>query len=109
MTTIAKEDQVFTLINVFRVKRENQQALAKVLTEATVQTMRHLPGFISANIHRSFDGTRVVNYAQWRSKEDFEAMLRSEAAKPHLGKAQELAENADPIVCEVVGSMAAAR
>jgi hypothetical protein len=25
--------------------------------------MRHRPGFISANIHASLDGTRVVNYA----------------------------------------------
>lgn len=29
------------------------------------------PGFTSANLHISLDKTRVVNYAQWRSKEDF--------------------------------------
>jgi heme-degrading monooxygenase HmoA len=29
-------------------------------------------GFISANIQRSLDGTAVVNYAQWKSKDAFE-------------------------------------
>jgi hypothetical protein len=24
-----------------------------------------VPGFISANLHTSLDGTRVINYAQW--------------------------------------------
>jgi heme-degrading monooxygenase HmoA len=36
--------------------------------------MKHAPGFVSANIHRSLDGKKVVNYAQWESKEAFEAM-----------------------------------
>lgn len=31
--------------------------------------MRHIDGFVSANIHASLDGTRAVNYAQWRSEE----------------------------------------
>ena len=37
--------------------------------------MQHQPGFVSANIHVSTDGTRVVNYAQWESAEAFQAML----------------------------------
>ena len=37
--------------------------------------MQHLPGFISASIHRSLDGTKVINYAQWRSQADFAAYL----------------------------------
>jgi hypothetical protein len=27
-----------------------------------------MPEFVSANIHKSVDGTRVANYAQWRSQ-----------------------------------------
>ena len=64
--------------------------------------MRDMPGFMSANIHKSLDGTRVVNYAQWRSKEDFEAMRANPEAAPHMAKAAELAERFEPVLYEVV-------
>ncbi|PSQ96647.1 MAG: antibiotic biosynthesis monooxygenase [Bacteroidetes bacterium SW_9_63_38] len=67
MPTIGPDDDVFTLVNVFTVPEDRRQALVDVLVEATEQTMQHLPGFVSANIHVSHDGTRVVNYAQWAS------------------------------------------
>lgn len=101
MTTIETRREVLTLVNVFTVAPENQQKLVDLLVEATEQTMRRLPGFISANIHKSYDGRRVVNYAQWRSREDFEAMLKNQKAVPHMKHAAELAEF-DPILCEVV-------
>lgn len=88
---IAKGQPVATLINVFTVDPANQQKLIDVLTEATEQTMRHLPGFVSANIHRSLDGKRVANYAQWRSAGDFQAMLANPAVVPHMQKCRELA------------------
>jgi heme-degrading monooxygenase HmoA len=42
----------------------------RVLAEGTEKAMRHRPGFVSVNVLASYDGTRVVNYAQWRSPED---------------------------------------
>lgn len=41
-------------------------------------------GFVSASIHKSLDGVRVANYAQWRKREDFEAMMKSPEAKKHM-------------------------
>jgi quinol monooxygenase YgiN len=84
MTTISKDNKVVTLINVFTVEPENQQELINLLIEATEKTMKALPGFISANIHRSLDGVRVTNYAQWRTREDFEAMLKNPEATAHM-------------------------
>jgi hypothetical protein len=55
-STIRAGAETFTLINVFSVSPDHQQELANVLIEATEHTMRHLPGFISANIHTSFTG-----------------------------------------------------
>jgi heme-degrading monooxygenase HmoA len=103
MPTIQKDRDIVTLINVFTVKPGHQQQLVEVLIEATKQTMKDMPGFISANIHKSFDGTRVVNYAQWRSREDFQAMTRNPKARPHMEASAKLAEF-DPILCEVVES-----
>jgi heme-degrading monooxygenase HmoA len=101
MVTIAKDKDVVTLINVFSVAPENQQRLVDVLVDATQMVMRKQPGFISANIHRSFDGTRVTNYAQWRSKEAFEAMLRDREAAEHMGEAAKIAERFEPHLYEV--------
>ena len=100
MTTIEKGRPLLTLVNVFTVEPAKQQELVAVLVEATEKTMRHLPGFISANIHRSLDGKRVVNYAQWKDLAAFEAMRKNPEAAPHMKAAAALA-TFEPILCEV--------
>ena len=102
MATIATDVDVVTIVNVFSVSRERQQRLVELLVEATRTVMNQLPGFVSANIHRSLDGTRVVNYAQWRRVEDFEAMLRHASAQEHMQAATQLAEHVEPHLYHVV-------
>jgi len=102
MATIATDQDVVTLVNVFTVSPERQERLADLLVEATKTVMNRLPGYVSANIHRSLNGTRVVNYAQWRRVEDFEAMLRDLAAQEHMKAASTLAISVEPHLCEVV-------
>jgi quinol monooxygenase YgiN len=96
MTTIERHSPYATLINVFTVEPERASQLAGLLDDATEEVMRHVPGFISANIHVSTDGTRVVNYAQWDSAEAFEAMQSDPAAREHMSKAAALASGFDP-------------
>ena len=91
MTTITTANDVVTLINVFTVKPQQQQRLVDVLVTATETVIGKQPGFISANIHKSLDGTRVANYAQWRSREDFEAMLANPEAAAHMREAATIA------------------
>ena len=91
MSAISKDNQVVTLINVFTVEPENQQRLVDMLVEAPEKTMKHVPGFVSASIHKSLDGVRVANYAQWRTREDFEAMLKSPEAQKHMKPIAEIA------------------
>jgi quinol monooxygenase YgiN len=100
MSTIEKGSSVLTLINIFTVDPEKQQTLVTLLIEATEQTMKHIPGFVSANIHRSLDGKKVVNYAQWESMTAFEAMRKNPKAIPHMQAAAALARF-EPILCEV--------
>jgi quinol monooxygenase YgiN len=101
MVTITEDSDIVTLINVFSVAPEDQQRLVDVLVEATWAVMRNKQGFISANIHRSLDGRRVTNYAQWRSKEAFEAMLGDPEAGDHIGEAARIAESFEPHLYEV--------
>ncbi len=70
------------------------------MIEATEKVMNKFPGFISANIHKSLDGNKVVNYAQWESKEDFEAILKNPEAKIHMDKAYAIAK-VEPTLYEV--------
>jgi heme-degrading monooxygenase HmoA len=101
MVTIAKDNDMVTLINVFTVAQEDQQRLVDVLVDATQTVMRKQPGFVSANIHKSLDGTRVTNYAQWQSREAFEAMLHYQEAAEHMGEAARIAERFEPRLYEV--------
>ncbi len=101
MVKITEDEDIVTLINVFTVAPEDQQRLVDVLVDATQAVMRKQPGFISANIHKSLDGTRVTNYAQWRSREAFEAMLGNPEAAEHMGEAARIAERFEPHLYEV--------
>jgi quinol monooxygenase YgiN len=91
-TTIEKGAPVVTLINVFTVDPSKQDELVKVLENATEKVIKNLTGFVSANIHRSFDGRHVANYAQWESREALDAMLAHPAAQQHLRDAAALAQ-----------------
>jgi len=101
MTTISKSNNLVTLINVFTVEPANQQQLLDLLARATETSVRQAPGFVSANLHRSLDGTKVVMYAQWRSAEDYRAMREDPGPRPYLEQALALAKF-EPGVYEVV-------
>lgn len=102
MATIAKGGTLLTVVNVFTVSPDKQ---ADLLVLATDETMRYLPGFISARIHRSLDGAKVINYAQCRSQAEFSAMQTNPSVRPHM-QAAALARF-EPIVCDVVDSISA--
>ena len=96
MTTIVEHGSHATLINVFTVTPDRAAELAALLTNSTEEVMQHLPGFRSANIHLSTDGTRVVNYAQWDIAEAFAAMQANPDAQVHMRAAAELADGFEP-------------
>jgi len=92
MTIINKESKLLTLINVFTVKPANQQKLVDLLGSATETSVKNIPGFISASLHRSLDGTKVTMYAQWESREKYEEMRRNSTASPYLEEALSFAK-----------------
>jgi hypothetical protein len=76
---------VVTHINVFTTSPDKQQQLVDSLIE-TVNAAKTVPGWLSASIHRSFDGRQVVNYVQFASHKAAQAVLRHIAATGHLRK-----------------------
>jgi quinol monooxygenase YgiN len=92
MATISPGRELVTLINVFTVEPADQRQLLELLARATETSVRHAPGFISASLHRSLDGTKVTMYAQWRSVADYQAMREKPTALPYLQQALAIAK-----------------
>lgn len=63
MPIIRADRDIVTQINVFTVPPGEQEPLIAWLSDAA-GTAREVDGWLSASLHRSLDGTRVVNYAQ---------------------------------------------
>jgi quinol monooxygenase YgiN len=92
MPTITKGDRPMTAINIFTVDPENQARLVTLLREATESSIRHVPGFVGAALHRSLDGSKVAMYAQWRTPEDYARMRERPDASPILAEAMKIAQ-----------------
>ncbi|MGI5282712.1 antibiotic biosynthesis monooxygenase family protein [Nonomuraea polychroma] len=90
MTEISTGQDVATFINVFRTEPRNQQRLIDRIIAAHKAVIQHRQGYVSTNIHASVDGYLVVDYTQWRRREDFEAMVRDPAVEPHFRPIGEL-------------------
>ena len=106
MPTITKQNNYLTLINIFTVEPSNQQQLVELLTKASQDSVIKIPGFISAALHKSIDGTKVVMYAQWRSIEDYQKMRNNPQASPYLQQALTIAKF-EPGMYEVVETFTA--
>ncbi|PKR90931.1 antibiotic biosynthesis monooxygenase [Pleomorphomonas diazotrophica] len=75
MPVIRAQSGLITQINVFTVPAGGQDALIGYLSRAA-EVAREVDGWISASLHRSLDGTRVVNYAQSADEEAARRVVR---------------------------------
>ena len=101
MTTLDPDSHYLVLINTFTVEPDRAEDLLAALSSATENGMRQRPGFVSANLHVSDDGRHVTNYAQWRSREDLDAMMADPAARTHMQEAAGIATSFDPVYYEL--------
>jgi hypothetical protein len=63
------------------------------------------PGFISVSLHCSFDGHRIVNYIQRRSRDLLQSSHRSPEFRKEWGQFDQLADEIDPHLYEVTRVM----
>ncbi|MEO1690753.1 MAG: antibiotic biosynthesis monooxygenase family protein [Cyanobacteria bacterium J06629_2] len=102
MTTLALDNSLITVIIIFRVKPEQQQDLIGVIKEF-LETVKTQPGFVAANLHRSIDGVKVVNYAQWADLEAFQAFRGNSKIQAKAAKLFEF-DTPDSHIYEIVAS-----
>lgn len=102
-STISADEDVsrVTLINVFTVDPKRQTELVEALERATAEIFVHVPGFISANLHTSLDGARVINYAQWGTEKEYGAALERDDVREHLAESASIAGSYDPTLVRV--------
>jgi quinol monooxygenase YgiN len=101
MPEIVAGAEYATFINTFRCEPAHQDEVVRINVEIVDQVASTFPGFISASVHRSTDGTRVFNYLQWESAEHLAAMQGSPEFQAIAGRFAGLIEF-DPHECEVV-------
>ncbi|MCJ8278964.1 MAG: antibiotic biosynthesis monooxygenase [Rivularia sp. ALOHA_DT_140] len=99
MPTIATNNEVATVIIIFNVEPETQQELLDTIYDF-LDTVKKQPGFVSGNLHKSIDGLKIANYAQWKTKEDFENFLNNPQIQDKAAKIRKF--NPDSHVYEVV-------
>lgn len=70
------EDDSFTQVVQFEVDPGQQDLLIQTVVAEVERWVRHRPGFLSSTFHASLDGHHVLNYAQWRTKTDFDGFTK---------------------------------
>jgi quinol monooxygenase YgiN len=96
-TLLDPNGKYLTFINTFTVEPERAEALIQALKRSTEETFRSKKGFISVSLHMSRDHRRVVNYAQWQSKEDYVAAFKTPEVQAHIKEIAALAVSFDPV------------
>ena len=76
MPQIRKNADVVTQITTIKVPRDNQSEVLALMAERA-RFMATQPGFVSVSLHRSEDGSHVVNYVQWKDREQLAAAHHS--------------------------------
>jgi len=106
MSEIHKADGVVTQITTVKVEPEHQTEVLKLMTERA-RFMAKQPGFVSVNLHRSSDGSHIVNYVQWKSRKELEAAHHSPEFRKKWPRFGELVEEVEPCLYDVVLAEAA--
>ena len=101
MSDIRQSAGICTQINVVKLPTDNQDEVVKLMIELA-RFMAKQPGFVSVNLHRSKDGSHVVNYVQWTSADKLAAAHHAPEFRKKWPQFGELVKEADPCLYDVV-------
>ncbi len=104
MPTITKSADVQTVMTTFEVTPGTCQDLIDTLEDAIAAFISKQPGFVSAALHVNDAQTRVANYSQWRQREDFMNMLRSDEMRERNRVLNSLCRSFEPVMYDVVAA-----
>jgi heme-degrading monooxygenase HmoA len=106
MTDISERHDICTQITTVKLPPDRQDEVLDLMIERA-RFMATQPGFVSINLHRSKDGSHLVNYIQWTSPDKLAAAHHAPEFRRKWPRFGELAEEIEPSLYDVVHSEAA--
>ena len=100
MPEIRKNSDVVTQITTVKLTPNNQPEVLKLMQERA-RFMATQPGFVSVSLHRSEDGGHLVNYVQWKNREQLAAAHHSPEFRKKWPRFGELTKEAEPCLYRV--------
>ena len=101
MPDIRPSAGIVTQITTVKMRPDNQDEVLKLMKERA-KFMARQPGFVSVSLHRSEDGSHVVNYVQWTDRNKLAAAHHSPEFRKKWPQFGELVQEVDPQLYEVV-------
>ena len=106
MPEIRKGDGIVTQITTVKVEPAHQAEVLQLMSERA-RFMAQQPGFVSVSLHRSSDGSHIVNYVQWLGRDKLQAAHKAPEFRQKWPRFGELVEDVEPCLYEVVMTEAA--
>jgi quinol monooxygenase YgiN len=101
MPEIRADNGVVTQITTVKLPPDKQDEVLQLMTERA-RFMASQPGFVSVSLHRSKDGSHVVNYIQWRDAKQLEEAHHSPEFRKRWPQFGKMAEEIEPCLYDVV-------
>jgi heme-degrading monooxygenase HmoA len=101
MSDIREGNGICTQITTVKLPPDNQDEILQLMKERA-KFMATQPGFVSVNLHRSKDGSHVVNYVQWTNPEKLAAAHHAPEFRKKWPRFGELVKEAEPCLYDVV-------
>lgn len=101
MSEIKESNGICTQITTVKLPADKQDEAVKLMIERA-RFMATQPGFVSVNLHRSKDGSHIVNYIQWTNAEKLAAAHHSPEFRKKWPRFGELVQEAEPVLYDVV-------
>lgn len=96
MPEITDTNAVCTQITTVKLPPDNQDKVIALMVERA-RFMATQPGFVSVNLHRSKDGSHLVNYIQWTSAEKLKAAHQSPEFRKRWPNSASLPTRSTPV------------
>ena len=91
-----------TVITTFECSPGTCADLMALLQSAYAEFISKQPGFLAAGLHVNDAETRIANYSQWQTRDDFKAMLRTDEMRARNREIAALCSRFEPVMYEVV-------
>ena len=93
MSEISHQNELATFIVDFKVGSDKIQQLSEIAQQNIENVMSKKNGFVSANIHKSDDATRVINYVQWNSSDGMASVFNDGVENSYQSELKKISDS----------------